>query len=111
MKKVLLTLPLVLVAFMLPPIAGAQEKENIVKFQVQSGELQGQIRLFEPQSGLLIVERNSIPYSFNVTPATKILVCSQKAKIENLADKVGKSVTVKFRAERKGNIATELSLP
>ena len=82
-----------------------------MKFQVQSGELQGQICVFEPESGLLTVERNSVTYSFTLTPATKIVVGNQKAKIEDLVGLKGKSVTVKYRAERKGNKANELVVP
>ena len=90
---------------------GKRPRKDIVKFQQQSGELQGQIRVFEPGSGLLIVERNSVTYSFTVTPGTKILVGNQKAKIEDLVGLKGKSVTVKYRAERKGNKANEIVVP
>ena len=50
-------------------------------------------------------------YSFIVRPATKVVVGSQKAKIEDLVGLKEKSVTVKYRAERKGNKAIEIVAP
>lgn len=41
----------------------------------------------------------------------KFVVGNQKAKIEDLVGLKGKSVTVKYRAERKGNKANELVVP
>ena len=107
-------LPLLLLVFLFPQGTAAQGKDqekDIVKFQEQSGELQGQVRIFQPESGLLIVEKNSITYTFTVTPATKIVVGNQKGKIADLVGLQGKSVTVKYRAQRKGNQANEIAVP
>jgi hypothetical protein len=107
-------LPILLLVFVIAQgrsVQATDQEKDIVKFQQQAGELQGQIRIFEPESGLLIVERNSVTYSFIVTPATKMVVGNQKAKIEDLVGLKGKSVTVKYRAERKGNKANEIVVP
>lgn len=55
-----------------------------------------------------MVERNSIPYSFIVTPTAKIVVGNQKGKIKDLVGLKGKSVAVKVRAERRGNKANQI---
>ncbi|MBI1955295.1 MAG: hypothetical protein HYS38_02775, partial [Acidobacteria bacterium] len=95
---------------LLAQAAGAQE-EDIVKFREQNAELQGAIFMVEPQNNLLIVEKNSIPYSFQVTSATRVMVSNQKTNLENLAARKGQGVTIKFRVTRKGNLAQEIVVP
>ena len=80
--------------------------------QAQTQELQGQIGIVEAEDSLLFVERNAVSYCFRVTPETKIVVGSRNAKIEDLVSQKGKSVTIKFRAERDGrNMAEEITVP
>ncbi len=90
--------------------AGAQGPDT-VPFKEQEGQLQGQILMVGAQTNLLFVERNNIPFSFQITPATKITVSTQRGNLEALAARKGQTVTVKYRATRKGNIAKEIVVP
>jgi len=111
-KRTLWDLPLLLLTFKFSGSIRAQEKgENIVEFQEQSGELQGLVRNFESERGLLVVEKNSIPYSFQITPSTKISIGGQKTTSRKLIEQPGKSITIKFTSTRKGDPAKEISAP
>ena len=107
--KVAVVLLLVALVLLLAQAAGAQE-EGTVRFQETTGMLDGQIYRVEPESGLLIVERNSIPYSFTITSSTRISIRNQTGTKEQLAARKGESVTVEYRATRRGNIAQEISV-
>lgn len=87
--------------------AGAQAPD-VVPFQEQNEQLQGAIYIVEPQNNLLIVEKNSIPYSFRTTTATRITVGAQRGNLEDLAARKGQRVTVSFRVTRDGNMAQEI---
>lgn len=84
---------------------------DVVPFRVQNDQLQGQIYLVVPENNLLFVQKNSTPYSFKITPATRIMIGNQKGNLEGLAARKGQAVTVKFRVTRDGNMAQEISLP
>ena len=84
---------------------------DVVPFQEQNEELQGTVYIVEPQNNLLIVERNSIPYSFKTTATTRITVGNQRGALEDLAARKGQRVTVKFRITRDGNMAQEITVP
>ena len=64
------------------------------------------------RSTLLILERNSIPYSFKITAETRITVGMRKwpAIPEDLEVRKGHWATVKFRVTGDGNIAQEISV-
>jgi hypothetical protein len=84
---------------------------DVVPFQEQNEELQGTIYIVEPQNNLLIVERNSIPYSFKATATTRVTVSNQRGSLEDLAARKGQQVTVRFRITRGGNMAQEIIAP
>ncbi len=107
--KVGVVIGLIALALLLASAAGAQQ-EGTVRFQETTGMLEGRIHMVEPESRLLVVERNSIPYNFNVTSDTRILIGYQSATTEQLAARKGAPVTVEYRATRKGNIAEEINV-
>ena len=84
---------------------------DVVPFQEQTEELQGAIYIVEPQNNLLIVERNSIPYSFKATATTRVTVSNQRGNLEDLAARKGQRITVRFRITRGGNMAQEIIVP
>jgi hypothetical protein len=90
-------------------IAIAQQ-EKVVPFQEHDEELQGTIYMTEPESGLLILEKNSIRYSFKITPASHIVVNSQPGNLESLVARKGQRATVRFRVTRNGNIIQEIAV-
>lgn len=101
---------LLALVLLLPQAAGAQEPDT-VPFKETTGELQGQIFLVQPENNLVIAASNSIPYSFQVAAATRITVGSQRGKIEDLVARKGQTVTIRYRATRKGNIAQTIAVP
>lgn len=96
-----------LLAVLLVQTARAQGTE-VVPFQEQTDQMQGAILMVE--NNVLYLERNGIPYTFNVNAATHIMVGSQPANLEALAARKGQMATVKFRVTRKGNMAQEVAL-
>lgn len=84
---------------------------DVVPFREQTDQLQGQIYLVVPENNLLIVEKNSVTYSFRITAVTRILVNTQRGNLEALGVRKGQGVTVKFRVTRNGNMAQEISVP
>ena len=100
----------VVLAWWFTQTAGAQGT-HVVPFQEQDDELQGTILIVEPQNNLLIVGKNSIPYSFKIATATRITVSNRPANLEDLEARKGQRITVMFRVTRNGNIAQEILVP
>jgi hypothetical protein len=98
---------LVFLAVLLVQTARTQEAD-VVPFQEQTDGLLGTILLVE--NNMLFMERNAIPYSFNVTSDTRITVGSHPANLEDLGVRKGHPVLVKFLVTRKGNIAQEIAV-
>lgn len=76
-------LPILLFGFVAVQGWSAQtqdEEKGVVKFQERSGELQGTISLFEPDTGLLIVERNSITLQLRRYTGDEDCGCEPKRK-------------------------------
>lgn len=90
-------------------VAGAQST-GVNPFQEHDEELSGTIWMVQPQDNLLIVQRNSVPYSFRITAETRIMVGMRNlpANLEDLEPRKGHWATLKFRVTRDGNVAEEV---
>ena len=85
------------------PAAAEKPKAAAVKPQTLSGTLQS---VAADKKLVVVTGASGIPFNFKVTGATKIKAGGAKAKLADLAGATGKSVSVKFLAEKKaGNIA------
>ena len=96
--------------FLMVRLAAAQ-KDSVVPFREHNEELLGQIYLVEPTERLLVVEKESIPYSFYTNSDTRIIVYNRTGDLEELAFLGGRVISVKFRVTRRGNIAREIVVP
>ena len=90
--------------------AAAPEKATMAAVKPET--LAGTLQMVVVDKKLLVVTgSNGIPYDFTVTGATKITVGGKKAKLADLAGATGKSVSVKFLAEKKaGDIAQSVEV-
>ncbi|MGB9605892.1 MAG: hypothetical protein ACPL88_08450 [Bryobacteraceae bacterium] len=111
----LLALCAVLFVCMPGPIVAQQEAAK--KEPAPSGALgpvetlSGAIMMVEVDKRILIVKGAAgVPYSFVITPATKITAEKQRLKLADLASRVDQRVTVRFVPTRKGNIARSVEL-
>ncbi|MBI4443643.1 MAG: hypothetical protein HY649_09755 [Acidobacteria bacterium] len=98
-------------ALMLVIVRGAAlEEGNALRYQELTGELRVQLTLVQPDTNVLIAENNLVPYRFQITPDTRITIGNQKATLEDLAERRGQPVTIRYRSTRNGNIASQISL-
>jgi hypothetical protein len=90
-------------------VAGAQGT-GVNPFQEHDEELSGAIWMVEPNDNLLILERNSIPYKFVITPETQVTMGMRNrlATLEDLAARKEHWATVRFTVTHEGNIAKEI---
>ena len=90
--------------------AAAPEKPAMAAVKPET--LAGTLQMVVVDKKLLVVAgSNGVPYDFTVTGATKITVGGKKAKLADLAGATGKSVSVKFLAEKKaGDIAQSVEV-
>lgn len=73
--------------------------------------LSGSIMMVESEKKLLIVKSASgVPYSFVITPATRITAQNQRLKLADLASRQDQRVTVRFVPTRRGNIARSIEI-
>ena len=93
--------------FLMVGVAAAQ-KDSADLSREHNEELLGRIYLVEPTERLLVVEKESIPYSFYTNSDTRILVYDRRGDLEGLAFRRGEVVFVRFRVTRRGNIAREI---
>ena len=85
------------------PAAPEKAPVAAVKPETLSGTLQ---TVVVDKKLLVVTSSSGVPFDFTVTAATKITVGGKKAKLADLEGATGKSVTVKFLAEKKaGDIA------
>ena len=90
------------------PAAAEKPKAAAVKSQTLSGTLQS---MSADKKLVVVTGASGIPFNFKATGATKIKVGGTKAKLADLANATGKSVSVKFLAEKKaGNIAQSIEV-
>ena len=90
------------------PAAPEKAKMATVKPETLAGTLQ---TVVVDKKLLVVASSAGIPYDFNVTGATKIMVGGNKAKLADLAGATGKSVSIKFLPEKKaGNIAQSVEV-
>jgi len=88
--------------------AAAKPKAAAVKPEMLSGTLQS---VAADKKLVVVTGASGIPFNFKVTGATKIKVGGTKAKLADLSSATGKSVSVKFLAEKKaGNIAQSIDV-
>lgn len=80
-------------------------------FVVKTETIQGVIAIVQPENQLVILKTDDGTFfDFQVTPATKIEVAGVKATIENLADQLGKPVSITFRVLRTGDSALKIEV-
>ena len=90
------------------PAAPAKAQMPAVKPETLNGTLQ---TVVVDKKVLVVTSSIGVPYNFTVNGATKIKVGGNKAKLADLAGATGKSISVKFLAERKaGNIAQSVEI-
>lgn len=59
---------------------------------------------------IVLMGPNGVPYTFVVTPATKISVGGQKASFDMLASQVTRTATVTFVPHANGNVVRSLEI-
>jgi hypothetical protein len=93
-------------------IQAARSDTKPGRFAEHDEELTGFIFMVEPMENLLIVEKNSVPYSFKITTETRITVGMRNwpANLQDLEARKGHWVTVKFRVTGDGNMAKEIGV-
>jgi hypothetical protein len=86
--------------------------EKATMAAVKAETLAGTVQMVVVDKKLVVVASASgVPFDFTVTAATKITVGGKKAKLEDLAGATGKSVSVKFLAEKRaGDIAQSIEV-
>ena len=90
------------------PAAAEKPKAAAVKPETLSGTLQ---TVVADNKLVVVTAASGIPFNFKVTGTTKIKVGDSKAKLADLSGATGKSVSVKFLAEKKGgNVAVSIEV-
>ena len=73
--------------------------------------ISGRIIAVDPAQKVMVVKTSAgIPYDMIVTPATRIQSGDRILKVPDLAGSTSKPVVVKFTPERRGNMATLVSV-
>lgn len=73
--------------------------------------LSGTIMMVEAQKKVLIVKGASgVPYSFVITPSTRITAGKERLKLADLSTRIDKQVKVRFLPTRQGNIARSVEI-
>ena len=73
--------------------------------------LSGTVQMVVPDQNLLVVNGpNNVPYDMTVSSKTLVVVNERRGTIQSLVDQVGKPVTVAFKPERNGDIATRVEV-
>lgn len=73
--------------------------------------LSGKIQMVVPGQELLVVNGpNNVPYDMKVTPKTLVVVNEKRGTIQSLVNQVGQPVTVAFKPQRDGDIATRVEV-
>ena len=73
--------------------------------------LSGTVQMVVPDQNLLVVNGpNNVPFDMTVSPKTLVVVNERRGTIQSLVDQVGKPVTVAFKPERNGDIATRVEV-
>jgi hypothetical protein len=108
MKNLLLALSVAILLLLAVRIAAAKQG---VPFIPRTETIQAEIATVDVPDHLLIVKSaDGVFYNFKVQPSTVIVVGGEKTKLEDLAGKSGKEVSVTFRVLRNGNFALKVEV-
>lgn len=73
--------------------------------------LSGTVQMVLPDQNLLVVKGpNNVPFDMKVTPKTLVVVNEKRGTIQSLVNQVGQPVTVAFKPQRDGDIATRVEV-
>lgn len=107
MKYLMRTLLFAALALLVIQVAAAQD----VPFVSKTETIQGTIAMVQAENNLVIVKtEDGTFFDFKVGPAAKIEIGGIKATLSNLADQVGKTVSVTFRTLRTGDSALKVEV-
>jgi hypothetical protein len=88
------------------PAAAEKAKSPSVKAETLSGTL-----VSADKKIAVVAAANGIPFNFTLTGGTRVKVGGNKAKLADLSGAAGKSVSVKFLAQKKaGNVAQSIEV-
>jgi len=107
MKYLMRILLFAALAVLVIQVAAAQD----VPFVSKTETIQGTIAIVQVENNLVIVKTDDgIFFDLKVGPAARIEIGGAKATLTNLADQVGKTVSVTFRTLRTGDSALKIEV-
>ena len=109
--SILVLMALALFAGTLAAQEPAGEKAEKAKPAVKAETISGKVSMVVADKKLLVLTAASgIPYNFQVTGGSRIMIDGKKAKLDALAAQTGKTATVKFLPLRTGNRAQSIEV-
>lgn len=73
--------------------------------------LTGSIMMINAEKKILVIKSAAgVPYTFVVTPSTRITAQNQRLKLADLASRQDQRVTVRFVPTRRGNLARSVEV-
>lgn len=117
-KKLLPLMTLLVVVLFAAAWAVAQEKAAETKAEektekapaVKAETISGTISMVKAEQKLVVVTSNNIPYTFQVTGGTRIIIGGKRSKLADLEGQSGKSASVTFLPLHSGNRAQKIEV-
>ncbi len=121
MKRFAMGTALCILVLLVPVFAAKKQSGTTGNQSVEPGKmthgawpaetLNGKIVSVVPADKLVIVQdANGVPFDMRVTRSTRMEAGKQRIKLDGLQADTGKSVSVKFKPERSGDIAQAIQV-